>query len=223
MMLLRRIMLAALPVLAAFTLTGYQTAMAATAVVVNPDRNTFFWHASELEDQAVEGARKDCEADGGGSCQVFSVCGLPGVGSVAFNKMTGNWGASCGGKEQNAADELALETCELRSQSKGSCAIVRRFEDTFPGNAISRGYFADRWAEDCEAKAWTEFRFVNALEFRQMNCTADGCEEGMEVYRPRDSESTFFWPTDNTRLFKRGPDLMQIVKINGRFLNRCEG
>lgn len=222
MMLLRRIMLAALPVLATLTMIGHQDAQAASAVVIDPNRNTYYWHAAELEAQAVDGAVNDCEASGAKSCVVFSVCGLPGAGAVAFNKATGNWGASCGGKVREQADSLAIETCELRSQSKGGCEVVERFDDSFPGTAVARGYFAGQWAEDCDASEWTEFRFVNALEFRQMNCTTAGCKEGMEVFRPRENESVFFWPTDNTRLFKRGPDLMQIVKINGKFLNRCE-
>ena len=120
------------------------------------------------------------------------------------------------------ADEHALETCSLRAQGEGSCEIVERFTDTFPGKTVSRSYFAGQWAVDCKASNWTEFSFVNAQEFRMMECKAGGCSETSKVFRPRNSESVFFWPTDNTRLFKRGPGLMQMVQINGVFLNRCE-
>lgn len=221
-MLIRLAIATALGGLMAWTGLGPHQASAATAVVINSERNAFYWNAAELEDQAVDGAMEACVADGRDGCVVFTVCGLPGAGAVAFNKVTGSWGASCAGKVRGEADSLALETCQLRSEGLGKCEVVERFDDTFPGNAVARGYFAGQWAEDCENKSWTEFRFVNALEFRMLDCTAGGCKERMEVFRPRNSETAFFWPTDNTRLFKRGPDLMQIVKINGVFLNRCE-
>tara|TARA_R110002167_G_scaffold44905_2_gene134920 strand:+ start:453 stop:1109 length:657 start_codon:yes stop_codon:yes gene_type:complete len=207
---------------AAFVLAASQGAWAASAVAISTQMNKFYWHASELEENAVAGAMRECEAKSGGSCSIFSICGLPGEGAIAFNKTSGKWGAACGGPERDAADAHALETCNLRSQGQGQCEIVERYIDSFPGGAVSRGYFGGQWAEDCEAKNWTEFRFVNAQEFRMLDCQASGCSDRNEVFRPRNGESVFFWPTDNTRLFKRGPGLMQLVRINGVFINRCE-
>ena len=208
-----------LVLLIAFSAHG---AMAASAVAVDPNSHKYGWVASETENEAVDGAKGACQKMTGSDCIVFSICGLPGKAAIAFNKSTGNWGAACGDPDQARADEHALETCNLRSQGKGQCDIVERFEDTFPGDAVSRPYFEGKWAQDCEASSWRQFRFVNAKEFRMQDCKAGGCTDRNEVFRPRDSENVFFWPTDNTRLFKRGPGLMSMVQINGVFLNRCE-
>jgi len=209
----------------AAALSWTTAAFAASAVAINPQTNQYTWHAGPSVEGAEAEALAACEKLSGGACRLFSRCGLPGEGAIAFNKTTGSWGAICGSKDAEAAADFALENCNLRAQGSGSCDVVERFTDKNLGETVAKGYFAGEWSENCDATAgdrrWHGFRFVNPLEFRIVNCTADGCADGREIFRPMLGESVFHWPTDNTRLAKRGPDMMQMTKLNSVFLNRC--
>jgi len=196
-------------------------ATAASAVAINAERNQYSWHTAPTIDVAQDEALAACKKISGGECHLFSVCGLPGQASIAFNRTKGNWGAACGDKTKAAADAHAMETCNLRAQAGGTCEVVERFSDSFAGDAVARSYFRGNWAEQCGGDSWYNFRFINAREFRLQNCTAVGCKDSNKVFRPRDGETTFVWPTDNTRLTKRGPDQMRMSQINDVYLLKC--
>ena len=199
------------------------TALAASAVAINPQSNKYSWTTEATIDDAEAKALAACEKLSGSGCRILSTCGLPGEGAIAFNKATGAWGTVCGAKDAAAADAYALENCNLRSEASNKCAVIERFTDKHLGETVAQGYFAGKWSENCKSDAWHTFTFVNAVEFRINNCTADGCKDGREVFRPMLGESVFHWPTDNTRLKKRGHDTMEMTKVNSTFLDRCGG
>ena len=196
-------------------------ALAASAIAVNPDRNQYAWHNAPTIDVAQDEALAACKKISGADCRLFSVCGLPGQASIAFNQTSGNWGSACGDRTKEAADNHAMEVCNLRSQASGQCTVVERFSDSFDGDAVARSYFRGDWAEQCGGDSWMNFRFINAKEFRLQECTAGGCKDTAKVFRPRGGETTFVWPTDNTRLTKRGPDMMRMSQVNDRWIMRC--
>lgn len=217
-MLLRLTFLVAAAALMAWSAGAY----AASAVAVDPETHKYSWHTGDSVEGAEAEALDACEKlSGGGDCQLLSRCGLPGEGAIAFNETTGAWGAVCGAQDTAAADGYALENCSLRAQGSGKCDVIARFTDGHLGETVAKGYFAGKWAEDCDDAKWHGFRFVNSVEFRMVNCTADGCDNGREVFRPMLGESVFHWPTDNTRLKKRGPDTLEMTKVNSTYLQRC--
>jgi hypothetical protein len=198
-------------------------ALAASAVAINPQTNQYAWHVSGTVDEAERKAQAACRTTSGGACLVFTACGLPGPAAIAFNSATGIWGAACGGPDQGAVDEQAVETCAVRSRGSGQCTVVERFADGEPGAGIAQGYFAGRWAEDCDADAWYRFQTINPNAFGLRACTPEGCEARDEVFRSLIGESVFIWPTDQTRLVKRGPDMLEMTRVDTSFLHRCEG
>jgi hypothetical protein len=192
-------------------------------VAINPQGDKYAWHAEGDVTRAKENALTRCAKVSGGQCAVFSVCGLPGHGAIAFNKTSGHWGAACAAKQTGKAQNYALDNCNMHSQGKGACEIVETYNDFSAGGGLAMGYFSGRWAESCKAKTWHEFRVVNGKEFRLLDCNATQCSDRPEVFRSLSGETIFHWPTNNTRLRKRGPDLIEVTTINSKYLNRCGG
>ncbi len=198
-----------------------QSALAASAVAVNPENHQYVWRTDQNIDQAKATSLEQCAKISGSECAVFSVCGLPGRGAIAFNKASGHWGAACAAKEAERAREFALDNCNIRSLGKGACEIIETYNDLHSGEALAVGYFAGKWAENCKAKTWNKFRAVNDKEFRLLACTSAKCSDRPEVFRSLFGETVFHWPTNNTRIRKQGPNTIEVTATNSKYLKRC--
>ncbi len=199
-----------------------QTAQAASAVAVNSEGGKYAWHTDKDISRAKESALAQCAKVSGSQCAIFTVCGLPGNGAIAFNEVSGYWGAACAAEQADQAKEFALDNCNIRSQGKGACKIVGGYSDSSSGGALATEYFSGRWAESCDAKTWYKFRRVNNKEFRLLDCNAAQCSDRPEVFRSLSGETVFHWPTNNTRIRKRGPNTMEITTVNSKYFGRCD-
>lgn len=207
---------------AVLTIGWAGAAVAASAVAINPQSNKYAWHIAGTPLDAEAQALAACEAQSGGRCLLYDACGTPGHAAIAFNKTTGAWGAACGGADEAAAAEAAVDTCDLLSRGGGSCDVIDRYADGEPDSGIAQHYFKGRWAEDCkESRTWYAFAPVNARTVQLEKCSADGCTRQDQVFRPAVGEAIFVWPTDKTRLIKRGPDRLEMTQVNSSFLDRC--
>lgn len=191
-----------------------RAAQAASAVAINAHNNQYTWHAAGDVAHAKQTALDQCAKRSGGQCVIFLACGLPGQGAIAFNRTSGHWGAACGAGNVDRTREFAVDNCNNRSGGKGRCEIVDGYKDDHPGGDPATGYFSGRWAENCTAQTWRQFRVVNAQEFRMLDCNASQCTDRREVFRPLFSETVFHWPTNNTRIRKRGPNNIEITHVN---------
>ncbi|MDA1099111.1 MAG: DUF4189 domain-containing protein [Proteobacteria bacterium] len=200
---------------------GGQAANAASAVAIDSQGNKFAWQSDQDIARAKENALAQCAKVSGSKCAIFTVCGLPGNGAIAFNKTSGNWGAACAAKQADQAREFALENCNLRSQGNGTCEIAGSYNDDSVGGALATDYFSGKWAENCKDKTWHKFRTVNSKEFRLLDCNAAQCTDRQEVFRSLSGETVFHWPTNNTRIRKRGPDTIEVTTVNSKYYNRC--
>jgi len=198
-----------------------QATYAASAVAINPQSHKFVWQTDQDIAQAKENALAKCAEASGSPCSIFAACGLPGNGAIAFNKASGHWGAACASKQPDQAQEFALDNCNFYSMGNGACEIADTFNDTSVGGSLATGYFSGRWAEDCGSKTWHQFRVVNAKEFRLLDCSAAQCNDRPEVFRSYFGETVFHWPTNNTRIRKRGPDTIEVTTVNSTLLERC--
>ena len=208
--------------LAACSLALAEPASAASAVAVDQQSGHYAWRTRDTISQAEADARQACSQGAGRDCTLLTSCGLPGHAAIAFDPAAGRWGAVCGADDAAAAAEQAVENCQKSGETKGDCKVLQRYADEHPGNAVARGYFEGKWAADCDAPSWNEFRFVNAVEFRMMSCGPGGCKKDRQVFRPHGSESRFYYPTDYTRLSKRGPNEIVISQVDSNHLYRCE-
>ena len=220
-MMTRRYSAAALAAVAAFAWAD--VAGAASAVAINPVTNQYAWHATGTVIDAEAQAIATCEAQSGSRCLLYDACGLPGPAAIAFNRESGQWGAACGGPDAATVGEAALDTCSLLSKGKGTCTVLERYVDGEPDAGIAQSYFTrSRWAADCKnSTSWYTFEPVNAATVQLEKCTSDGCELKDQVFRPLVGEAVFIWPTDKTRLLKRGPDRLEMTQVNTEFLDRC--
>ncbi|MEM7227037.1 MAG: hypothetical protein AAF495_28980 [Pseudomonadota bacterium] len=197
-------------------------AWAASAIAFDKATGVFAFNVAPDLLQAKQEAERLCQAAGGGDCEAHTSCTRPGHGAIAFSESTKTLSASCGADTQQRANGEALANCAFRAFGAAGCIIVGTYRDGNPPGTVDQAYFSGRWATSCgNAPRSYQFKFTGAQEFTVLQCSGGDCTDTKETYSPSGSEQVFIYPSNNSRIIKRGPDTIEWRRTNNMLLNRC--
>ena len=197
-------------------------ALGASAISYDKSTGIFAFHVAPDLTQAKQEAERLCQAAGGQDCGAHTSCTRPGHGAIAFSESTKTLSAACGADTQQRANGEALANCAFRAFDAAGCIIVGTFRDNNPPGTVDQAYFTGRWAANCDSSIRSyRFEFTTPQQFTVLRCSGGDCTDTKEVYSPSGSEQVFIYPSNNSKLIKRGPNSLEWRRTNSMLLNRC--
>ena len=208
------------------------TAMAASAISIDPATLAFAYRLGDDAKDLEKSAQTQCKSLGGKQCGTQISCQHPGYGAVAADRGTLKIAGACGLSSKAAATSSAMDKC--RAAGGSDCAIAAEYHDTIPSFSLEQAYFKGQWAASCRARNSRKASFVAAKEFRLDRCVCRlfkggkcalrRCSATQEVYSPGTSDGNYVAPTYGTSIRKLDDNHILLTgNAGGRTLMRCPG
>ena len=198
------------------------SAWAASAISFDKSTGIFAFNVAPDLIKAKQEAERLCQAAGGQDCAAQTSCTRPGHGAIAFSEATKTLSAACGADSQQRANGEALANCTFRAFDAAGCIIVGTYKDNNPPGTVDQAYFTGRWSTNCDSATRSyRFEFTAPQQFKVLSCSGGDCTDTKEVYSPSGSEQVFIYPSNNSKMIKRGPATLEWRRINTMLLNRC--